>query len=111
MGKELIHKKCIPCTGATPPLKGEELKKLQKQLPPGWGIVENSRLEKSFKFKNFKQALDFVNEIGYLAEEEGHHPDIHFGWGYVKLIYSTHKIKGLTESDFIMAVKSEALSE
>jgi 4a-hydroxytetrahydrobiopterin dehydratase len=91
-----------------PPLKGEELEKLQRQLPD-WTTVEEHHIEKTFQFPNFKSALVFVNRIGDVAEEQGHHPDICFGWGNVKVTLYTHKIFGLTESDFILAAKVDRL--
>ena len=104
---DLNKKKCIPCSGATLPLKGASLQSYLKQLSAEWILVEEHHLEREYHFKNFKDALHFTNCIGELAEEEGHHPDIHLSWGKVKLIYWTHKIKGLSESDFIMAAKSD----
>lgn len=104
---ELAKKKCIPCTAGTPPLKGKELQHLFQQLKEGWKLVGEKQIEKTYLFKNFKEGLKFVNEIGKIAEEEGHHPDIELAWGKVKLIYWTHKIQGLSESDFVMAAKSD----
>jgi len=104
---DLAKKKCLPCTVDMPPLKGEELQTFYKQLSDGWELIEEKRLEKSYKFKNFKEALAFVNDVGKIAEEEGHHPDIELGWGKVKLIFWTHKIGGLSEPDFVMAAKSD----
>jgi 4a-hydroxytetrahydrobiopterin dehydratase len=89
-------------------LKGEELEELQQQLPD-WSVIEAHHIEKSFRFPNFKSALVFVNRIGDVAEEQGHHPDICFGWGNVKVTLYTHKIAGLTESDFILAAKVDQL--
>ena len=105
---ELAEKSCVPCRGGTPPLKGEELEKLQAQLPD-WSVIEEQHIEKTFPFPNFKSALVFVNRIGDVAEEQGHHPDICFGWGSVKVTLYTHKIAGLTESDFILAAKMDQL--
>ena len=105
---DLASKKCVPCTVDTPPLKGDDLKKFQQQLTEEWKVVEEHHLEREYKFKNFKEALAFVNDLGSLAEDEGHHPDIHLSWGMVKVIFWTHKIKGLSESDFVMAAKSDA---
>lgn len=104
---ELAAKKCIPCRGGTKPLKGAVLQKLKKQLGHGWKVVRSHHLEKEFLFKNFKEALTFTNRIGELAEEQGHHPDFYLAWGKVKLTLWTHKIDGLTESDFIMAARIE----
>jgi len=106
MGK-LSEKHCIPCKGGVPPLKGEELLLLYRQLENGWQIVNEHQLEKEFTFKNFRDALAFVNRIGEIAEAEGHHPDLFLAWGKVKITTWTHKIDGLTESDFILAAKCD----
>jgi 4a-hydroxytetrahydrobiopterin dehydratase len=90
-----------------PPLKGQELKALQEQLGGGWTVVSEHHLEKEYKFKDFRQALDFANKIGELAESQGHHPDIYLAWGKVKVTIWTHKIDGLTESDFVFAAKAD----
>jgi 4a-hydroxytetrahydrobiopterin dehydratase len=103
----LRAKTCIPCQGGTPPLKGGALKTLFLELEKGWEIVNEHHLEKSYVFKNFRKALAFTNLIGELAEQEFHHPDIFLTWGKVKLTIWTHKIDGLTESDFIFAAKSD----
>ena len=105
---DLASKTCVPCRGGTPPLKGEELDDLRRQIP-GWEVVEEHHLRRRFRFKNFREALLFVNRVGELAEEQGHHPDIGFGWGYAEISVWTHKIDGLTESDFIFAAKVETL--
>jgi len=105
---ELASRTCVPCRGGTPPLKGEELDALQRQVPE-WEVVEEHPLRRRFRFKNFREALDFVNRVGELAEEQGHHPDISFGWGRVEVAIWTHKIDGLTESDFILAAKVDTL--
>lgn len=107
--RDLAKKKCIPCQGGLPPLKGEELAKFQKQLGNGWQVVDEHHLEKDFAFPDFRKALDYTNRVGALAEREGHHPDIYLAWGKVKLIIWTHKIDGLTESDFILAAKCDLL--
>ena len=105
---ELASKTCVPCKGGTPPLKGEELEELRRQVPE-WEVVEEHHLRRRFRFKNFRESLTFVNRVGELAEEQGHHPDIAFGWGYAEISVWTHKIDGLTESDFIFAAKVDAL--
>jgi 4a-hydroxytetrahydrobiopterin dehydratase len=105
---DLASKTCVPCRGGTPPLKGEELDDLRRQIP-GWEVVEEHHLRRRFRFKNFREALDFVNKVGELAEEQGHHPDVGFGWGYAEVTVYTHKIDGLTESDFILAAKISEL--
>lgn len=105
--ESLASKDCVPCKGGTPPLKGPALKALQDQLSHGWMVVDEHQLEKEFKFKDFKQALDFTNAVGAIAEAQGHHPDIYLAWGKVRITVWTHKIDGLTESDFVMAAKIE----
>ena len=105
---DLASKTCVPCRGGTPPLKGEELDDLWRQIP-GWEVLEEHHLRRRFRFKNFREALDFVNRVGELAEEQGHHPDVRFGWGYAEVTVYTHKIDGLTESDFILAAKISKL--
>ncbi|MBI3950225.1 MAG: 4a-hydroxytetrahydrobiopterin dehydratase [Acidobacteria bacterium] len=104
---ELAQKECVPCKGGVPPLTGEDLTKLLDQLDNDWKVVDEHHLEKEYKFKNFRQALDFTNRVGELAEAQGHHPDIYLTWGKVKLTIWTHKIDGLTESDFILAAKAD----
>lgn len=104
---ELAKKKCVPCTVGTPPLTGKELQQTFKQLEDGWELIEDKRIEKTYRFKDFKGALAFVNDLGKIAEEQGHHPDIELSWGKVKVILWTHKIHGLSESDFVMAAKSD----
>ena len=105
----LSQKKCVPCRGGHPPLEGGRLEALKGELGGGWEVVEGHHLRKPFTFKNFRQALDFTNRVGALAEEQGHHPDIHLAWGRVVLEIWTHKIDGLTESDFILAAKADRL--
>jgi 4a-hydroxytetrahydrobiopterin dehydratase len=110
MSDELLSKTCTPCRGGVPPLTRAEAEKLLEQAP-GWALVdEGHSIERSFKFKNFKDSLDFVTMVGDLAEVEGHHPDIGFGWGWAKVAWQTKKIKGLHENDFIMAAKTGRLS-
>ena len=104
---ELAQKNCVPCKGGVPPLKGEALASIHKKLENGWQVIDDHHLEKEFAFKNFQQALDFTNKIGEVAETEGHHPDIYLAWGKVKVLVWTHKINGLTESDFIYAAKTD----
>lgn len=106
---DLKDRKCVPCQGGTPPLPEERSNELLSQLPDGWGLVENHHIEKTFKFPDFAQALAFTDRVGAVAEEEGHHPNIELGWGRVKITLYTHKIGGLTESDFFLAAKAEAV--
>ena len=101
---DLASRECVPCRGGVPPMQGDEIKKFVEQLD-GWEVIEEHHLRKVFEFKDFREALDFVNRIGELAEEQGHHPDISFGWGRAEVTIWTHKIDGLTESDFILAAK------
>ena len=106
---DLATKECIPCKGGVPPLKGDELKGLHARLGNHWQVVKEHHLEKEYRFKNFREALDFVNGVGELAERQQHHPDLHLAWGRVKVMIWTHKIDGLTESDFIFAAKTDRL--
>ena len=101
---ELAQKTCIPCKGGVPPLRGRELTDLLDQVN-GWTVVREHHMQKEFKFPDFAKALDFVNKVGAIAEEQGHHPDVYLAWGRVEIKLWTHKIDGLTESDFIMAAK------
>lgn len=100
----LAAKHCIPCKGGVPALHGEELRRLAEQVP-GWQVMEEHHLERQFKFPDFAKALVFVNRVGAIAEAEGHHPDLELAWGRVGVKIWTHKIDGLTESDFILAAK------
>lgn len=106
---KLSEQKCVPCSVGTPPMEEEEIKKYQKELKDDWEVVDNHHLEKKLKFKNFKEALDFTNKVGEIAEEEGHHPDIFLAWGKVELTVLTHKIDGLSESDFVFAAKVDEI--
>jgi len=106
--EDLASRECVPCRGGVPPLQGDEIKKLAEQLKD-WEVVEEHHLRKIFEFKDFREALAFVNRVGQLAEEQGHHPDISFGWGRAEITIWTHKIDGLTESDFILAAKIDKL--
>jgi 4a-hydroxytetrahydrobiopterin dehydratase len=107
----LAEKTCVPCRGGTPPLKGKELTDLQAQLPEAaqWTVIEEHHLTRSYKFSDFRAALAFVNKVGELAEEQGHHPDILLAWGKAEITIWTHKVNGLTESDFILAAKIDQL--
>jgi 4a-hydroxytetrahydrobiopterin dehydratase len=109
MTSELAKKQCIPSKGDVRSLKGENLEKLRKQLNGNWAVVNDHHLEKEYVFSNFRQALAFTNQVGELAESQGHHPDIYLTWGKVKLTIWTHIIDGLTESDFILAAKVDEL--
>jgi len=107
MSSELAQKKCKPCEEGQDPLKGDALEKLKNQLGNGWEVVDEHHLEKSYEFDDFRQALDFTNRVGEVAEDQGHHPDILLGYGKVELKVWTHKIGGLSESDFIFAAKAD----
>tara|TARA_B100001996_G_C18668657_1_gene595833 strand:- start:647 stop:994 length:348 start_codon:yes stop_codon:yes gene_type:complete len=112
MDDQLYKKKCIPCEGNIPAFDIKEIHKYLKKVD-GWDIKENQDksyfLKKNYKFKNFIESQNFVNEVGKIAETESHHPDIHFGWGYARIIIFTHSIKGLAESDFILASKIDQI--
>jgi 4a-hydroxytetrahydrobiopterin dehydratase len=105
---DLADKTCVPCKGDVPPLAGAELESLSRQLPE-WEVVDGHHLRREFRFRNFREALEFVNRVGELAEEQGHHPDVDFGWGHAGITIFTHKIDGLTESDFVLAAKVDRL--
>ena len=110
----LTQKVCVACEGGVPPLQGQELHHYLEEVED-WTLGRTDEgmqmIKKKFEFKNFKEALAFVNKVGEIAEAEGHHPDIHLAWGRVKIILWTHKIDGLTESDFILAAKIETLPQ
>jgi len=106
---DLASKQCIPCRGDVPPLKGAQLAEFHNQLGEGWKVIDEHHLAKDFKFRNFADALAYVNRVGEMAEEQGHHPDVYLAWGKVRIEIWTHKINGLTESDFVFAAKSETL--
>lgn len=103
---ELANKRCVPCRGGVPPLTQDEIKPLLAQLN-AWEVNAQGHLEKSYAFKNFRDGFEFIKLVGDTAEEQGHHPDIFLAWGKVTLEVWTHKISGLTESDFIFAAKSD----
>ena len=102
---DLLEKTCKPAEGGA--LKGDELRKLFGQLQFGWTMPNEHHLEKEFRFKDFREALDFVNRLGEIAESEGHHPDIFLTWGRVKVTLWTHSVGGLSENDFILAAKAD----
>lgn len=105
----LASEQCIPCRGGVPPLKGAELQQVASELGSSWRIVDEHHLEKEFRFPDFEQALSFTNAVGAIAEREGHHPDIYLAWGKVRITMWTHKIDGLTRSDFILAAKIDRI--
>ena len=110
---DLLDKKCMPCEGGVMPFVISEIHKYQKKVD-GWDITEGGDkiffLSKKFKFENFLKSQNFVNEVGKISEQEGHHPDILFGWGYAEIKVTTHAIKGLSENDFILAAKIDKLT-
>ena len=109
MTEALAEKTCTPCRGGIPPLTRDEAQQLQAQAP-NWELANDAhRIERTFRFGNFRESLAFVQKVGELAEAEAHHPDIRFGWGYATVSLSTKKIKGLHENDFIMATKIDRL--
>ena len=109
---ELLKKKCVPCEGGVIPFDISQIHEFQKKVD-GWNITKNKKkvffLEKNFKFKNFNESQNFVNKVGKISEEEGHHPDIFFGWGFAKINITTHSIAGLSENDFILAAKIDQI--
>ena len=109
---DLANKKCVPCEGGIPAFDLSEIHKYLKKVD-GWNVLKNDKnnyyIEKDFKFKNFIDSEKFIIEVGKIAETEGHHPDINFGWGYAKIKISTHAIDGLAESDFVLAAKIDKL--
>ena len=106
---DLVTKKCTPCRGGVPPLAADEARAYQDKVP-GWTLLDDAtRISRTYKFRTFAEAFEFVRRIAATAEEEGHHPDIAFGWGYATVSLQTKKIKGLHENDFIMAAKFDRL--
>ena len=105
---DLARKKCIPCSGGTPPLDPARIEALSREVPQ-WSVVDGHHLRRTFALSDFAGALALVNRIGDLAENEGHHPDLHLSWGKVVVEVWTHKIDGLTESDFILAAKIDRI--
>ncbi len=112
MSDELLKKKCVPCEGGVVPFDISEIHKYQKKVD-GWDVKQTNEknffLEKKFEFKNFLESQRFVNQVGKVSEEEGHHPDINFGWGYAQINITTHAINGLSENDFILAAKIDRI--
>lgn len=109
----LADKTCVPCRGGIPPLQGKELVDIHHQLPEfaHWNVVNEHHIVRAYKFPDFRSALAFVNRVGEIAEEQGHHPDILLGWGKVEITTWTHAVDGLTESDFILAAKIDRLRQ
>ena len=109
---DLLDKKCVPCEGGILPFDVSEIHKYQKKVD-GWNVKTSEKkkyfLEKNFEFKNFKNSQNFINKVGEISEKENHHPDISFGWGYAKIVITTHAIDGLSENDFILAAKIDQI--
>ena len=109
---DLLNKKCVPCEGGVSAFDFSEIHKYQKKVD-GWEVIQNKKkiyfLEKNFKFKDFKVTQNFINKVGDISENENHHPDILFGWGYAKISITTHAIEGLSENDFILAAKIDQI--
>ena len=109
MSESLVQKTCVPCQGGIPPLEPTEAERLSAQVPD-WSLLDGGlRLERTYRFDDFADALAFVNDLGALSEAEFHHPDVSFGWGFCTVSWQTKKIAGLHENDFIMAAKTDAL--
>tara|TARA_Y100000816_G_scaffold271125_1_gene235411 strand:- start:2263 stop:2607 length:345 start_codon:yes stop_codon:yes gene_type:complete len=110
---DLLNKKCVPCEGGLTPFDISEIHKYQKKID-GWEVIKDNKnnyfIEKNFIFKNFVESQSFVNKVGEISENEGHHPDISYGWGYAKINISTHAIEGLSENDFILAAKIDKIT-
>jgi 4a-hydroxytetrahydrobiopterin dehydratase len=109
MARDLASMECLPCKGGVPPLTPDEIEPYLADLGNDWEVVDHHHLRKTYRFKNFREALDFTNRVGELAEEIGHHPDVELAWGRVSLTVFTHKIDGLHESDFVFAAKADAV--
>ncbi|HEX9161746.1 MAG TPA: 4a-hydroxytetrahydrobiopterin dehydratase [Thermoanaerobaculia bacterium] len=105
----LADEQCVPCRGGVPALKGRELHGVARELGGGWRVIDEHHLEKEFRFPDFEQALSFTNAVGAIAERQGHHPDIHLAWGKVAIDIWTHKVDGLTRSDFVLAAKIDRI--
>jgi 4a-hydroxytetrahydrobiopterin dehydratase len=109
MARNLASMECVPCRGGIPPLTHEEIAPYLEDLGNDWEVVDDHHLTKAYRFTNFREALDFTNRVGELAERVGHHPDIELSWGRVRLTVFTHKIGGLHEADFVFAAKADAV--
>ncbi len=107
----LADKKCVPCRGGVPPMAWSQVQELLYQLQAGWHVNSQGHLERVYAFPDFAQALAFADKVGAIAEEEGHHPDLHIAWGKCRVEIWTHKIDGLTESDFYLAAKADRARE
>jgi len=108
--KDLASKSCFACEGGTPPMPAGEISKYIKQVDPEWSVIKNHSIKRKFHFKDFKEAMGFVNKVAEIANHEGHHPDIYIFYNIVDLELFTHAVKGLSENDFIMAAKIDKIS-
>ena len=108
MTEDLASRNCVPCHGGVPRLLKREIERFAREVQ-SWEVIEDHHLRRTYEFKNFRRAFDFVNRVGELAEQQGHHPDICFGWGRAEITIWTHAIDGLSESDFILAAKIDKL--
>ena len=109
MSRNLASMECVPCKGGVPPLEPDEIDAYLEDLGNDWRVVDDHHLEKEYRFKDFREALDYTNRVGELAEEVRHHPDIELSWGRVRLTVFTHKIGGLHEADFVFAAKADTV--
>ncbi len=107
----LASRQCVSCRGDTPPVTGHDITELHRQLDERWDVIDEHHLTREFAFEDFAKALSYVNRVAEIAEEQGHHPDIYLSWGKVRVKIWTHKIDGLSESDFILAAKIDALRQ
>lgn len=103
----LAEKACVPCRGGTPPMDRQAAEQFLRELEDGWQLNADGHLERTYPFKNFRQAMVFANKVAEIAESEGHHPNLHVAWGRCRVEIWTHKIQGLTESDFYFAAKAD----
>lgn len=103
----LADNKCVPCRGGVPPMERSRAQAMLTELDPGWQLNAEGHLERVFPFKDFARSLELANKVGAIAEQEGHHPDLHVAWGKCAVEIWTHKIQGLTESDFYLAAKAD----
>ena len=107
IGCDLADRGCEPCRGGVPPLQGAAMESLRRQLDPDWKLIQEHHIERDYPFKDFRAALAFTNAVGDIAETEGHHPELVTSWGHVVVRLWTHKVDGLTESDFVLAAKAD----
>lgn len=106
----LADQKCVPCRGGVPPMDETRAKELLPELDEGWRLNAEGHLEREYRLRNFSEAMSLANKVADIAEQEGHHPDLYIAWGKCKVEIWTHKIKGLTESDFYFAAKADRAS-